>query len=60
MDPATISLILTILVKYGPGAYAAALSLFTKPTGILPSDFDALTSIVNKPLHDPLVVALHS
>jgi hypothetical protein len=60
MDPATITIILSILVQYGPEAYKLALGLFTKPTSVLPSDFDALTLLVNKPLHDPVVPALHS
>jgi hypothetical protein len=60
MPVTTITLLLQILISYGPEAYKAALSLFTKPTSVLPSDFDALTNIVNKPLHDPVVPALHS
>lgn len=52
MDAATITLILQILVKYGPDAYKAVVGLFTKPTAVTPADFDALTLIINKPLHD--------
>ena len=51
MDAATITLILQILVKYGPAAYTAAVGLFTKPTAVTPADFDALTAVLNKPLH---------
>lgn len=55
MDPATITLILTVLVKYGPEAYLAAVNLFTKKTAVTPEDFQALADIVNKPLHSPVV-----
>lgn len=51
MDAGTITLLLQILVQFGPQAYAAAVSLFSKPTAVTPADFDALTTIVNKPLH---------
>ena len=51
MPAATITLILQILVQYGPEAYQAAVGLFTKPTPVVPSDFDALTAVINKPLH---------
>lgn len=55
MDPATITLILTILVKYGPEAYTSAVNLFTKQTPVTPEDFQKLADIVNKPLHTPQV-----
>lgn len=51
MDPATITVLLSILVRYGPDAYKLAVGLFTKPTAVTPADFDALTAIINKPLH---------
>jgi hypothetical protein len=56
MDPATITLILTILVKWGPEAYLAAVNLFTKKTPVTPEDFQVLANIVNKPLHTPLTL----
>lgn len=51
MDPATISVILSILVKFGPEAYKLAVGLFTKQTPVTPADFEALTAVINKPLH---------
>jgi len=51
MDVATITLILQILIKYGPEAYKVAVGLFTKPTAVTAADFDKLTAVVNEPLH---------
>lgn len=57
MTPATISLILQILVQFGPEAYAAAIALFNKPAAtVTPADFDALTLVLNQPLHTPTTV----
>lgn len=50
MKASTITLLLQILVIHGPDAYKAALALYSKPTAIMPSDFDALTSALNKPV----------
>lgn len=52
MTTAEVTLILQILIQFGPAAYAAAVALFQKSaTGVTPADFDALTAVVNKPLH---------
>lgn len=53
MDAATITLLLQILVQFGPEVYTAAVGLFKKPSAVTPADFDALTLILNKPLHTP-------
>jgi len=55
MPVETITLILQILVQYGPEAYKAAVALFTKPAAVTPADFDLLSVTLNKPLHDPIV-----
>jgi hypothetical protein len=51
MDTATITLLLQILVQFGPDVYKLAVGLFAKPTPVVPADFDALTDIINRPLH---------
>jgi hypothetical protein len=51
MSAATITLLLQILVQFGPEAYTAAVNLFKKPAAVTPADFDALTLTLNKPLH---------
>jgi hypothetical protein len=55
MDATTITLLLQVLVQFGPAAYAAAVNLFKKPASVTPADFDALTLVLNKPLHTPTV-----
>lgn len=55
MSAATITLLLQVLIQFGPEAYAAAVGLFKKPSAVTPADFDALTLIINKPLHTPTV-----
>lgn len=51
MSTELITLILTILVKYGPEAYMQVVTLLqkTEPTA---QDWAALTATVNKGLHD--------
>jgi hypothetical protein len=51
-DAATVNLLLQILLQFGPAAYAAILEIFKKPADqVTAADFDALTAIVNQPLH---------
>lgn len=47
MDPATVTLLLSLLVKYGPDAYLAARKLLAKAKPI-EADFAELDAILEK------------
>jgi hypothetical protein len=48
-------LIIQVLLKYGPDAYKAAVTLISKDTPPTPEEWAALTATVDHPLHDPVV-----
>lgn len=53
MDPVTISSLITILARYGPAAYEAAVGLFSK-TEVTQEDLRALLPLVQTTMDDRL------